>query len=938
MRKYLLAAIFSVVALPAYAQCTGVFPNQTVCGNAGTGAGQPSPTPFSSFAATVGGANNVSGSDQEWLGAINSGSNILTIGVTTDFKVGQGIWVPNAGPSNTAAVPTTGSVTVTCVSSCSQTITYKLVGRDANQGYSAASSAMTAASSAARVNLLYSRDAAKAQNNKITFTCGANDVDVAIYAATSTNGGDTLGLIGISPCSDGVFYDYNQLNAPENAFAANGPAARDLPDLTPPAAAGAAPLLTKVNAIAAGGVLTLNTNASNTVLSGSPVFHDDGVALQALLTTACAITGPNTTHNEVITLAAGVYNTHQTLQCLPPVTLGNIQLLGQGGTVSGTGAAFGWGTQLVYYGRGDKPLFYTNGLNDSAINDIVFNGNGYAHYVVQLDNSDALHPSSGNHFMRDRFVYANSSTTGVLFAANNPACSGPGAQVSELWFVDDYFVGRTAPGSNWAGFSAFCGGNTANFNFLNVAFLTTQLGATPGAVAASNGQATGNWSFTNVVTGNIADTVFNGLGSNSFNLISLEGENVDASRLVTGGLGCSMNIQDVKWGTRPPQGGDHLIEAGGCAVHIFGSLLGQGINNPVTGEYGIGTGQTEPTNTNNNGSVSSIVSIGNTYSGSTSQPFFIGATRLSLTGPPMSVCGTAGCIQKIMTIISHGDFGPQPGTANIFPDINWGAGTMLGDAAIFRQYFTNGPVDSTPHPTTALDVYGSGHMFKIADPPAPTVVVNSGSGTSTTYKIAFRSYTGATTLMSSGTTVSGGATPNNTINTSGTGVSAGTWYMDIIDDTGGQHKIIGTVNTTQSANANFVFVDNNATRNSYTVPTRNNTGDFTVDGNGTMTGTSTLTGQVMMAAHVNGSTTTPVANSCTGFSLGTGSSDIAGHLTYTSATTCSVNFGVAFANAPTCVISPGSAASTVEVTTSTTGFAATFGTAQTALSWLCFGS
>jgi hypothetical protein len=81
----------------------------------------------------------------------------------------------------------------------------------------------------------------------------------------------------------------------------------------------------------------------------------------------------------------------------------------------------------------------------------------------------------------------------------------------------------------------------------------------------------------------------------------------------------------------------------------------------------------------------------------------------------------------------------------------------------------------------------------------------------------------------------------------------------------------------------------------------------------------------------------PSANSCTGFALGANANDLAGTLTYTSATTCSVNFGTSFAAAPACSISPSSAASTVQVTTSTTGFAATFGTAQTALQWNCAG-
>jgi len=87
----------------------------------------------------------------------------------------------------------------------------------------------------------------------------------------------------------------------------------------------------------------------------------------------------------------------------------------------------------------------------------------------------------------------------------------------------------------------------------------------------------------------------------------------------------------------------------------------------------------------------------------------------------------------------------------------------------------------------------------------------------------------------------------------------------------------------------------------------------------------------------NVSTTAPTANACTGFSLQTGATDLAGTLTMTSGTSCSINFGTAFANPPNCVISPGSAPSTHVVTRTSSVLNVTFGTAQTAFSWICVG-
>jgi len=98
--------------------------------------------------------------------------------------------------------------------------------------------------------------------------------------------------------------------------------------------------------------------------------------------------------------------------------------------------------------------------------------------------------------------------------------------------------------------------------------------------------------------------------------------------------------------------------------------------------------------------------------------------------------------------------------------------------------------------------------------------------------------------------------------------------------------------------------------------------------------------QVNIAAplHLGYTSGTPTANSCAGFALTTGSSDVAGKVTFTSATSCSITFANAFTNAPFCVVSPGSAASTHDAVTSTTGLAVTFGTANTSMQWHCFGS
>jgi hypothetical protein len=93
----------------------------------------------------------------------------------------------------------------------------------------------------------------------------------------------------------------------------------------------------------------------------------------------------------------------------------------------------------------------------------------------------------------------------------------------------------------------------------------------------------------------------------------------------------------------------------------------------------------------------------------------------------------------------------------------------------------------------------------------------------------------------------------------------------------------------------------------------------------------------MVLRHVAGAGTAPTNNACTGFALDTGSSDVGGRVSFNSATSCAINFGVAYANPPFCWVIPGSALSTIDVTRTNAVLTATFGTAQTSMTYGCAG-
>jgi hypothetical protein len=912
MRKFLIAGLFCILSGPAVAQCNGLFPNQTVCGNTSGANAPPKPIPFTAVTPQnlTPQSFNASGLDTAFTGTISAGSTTLTLTHAGDFQPNQGIWVPGAGASNTAAVPTTGAATVVCTASCTNTLTYKLVGRDAAGGQSAASGAITAASSASVANMKYSRDPIYNNRNTIAFSCGANDIDVVIYRAGDPNPNNN-GPAAIVPCADASFIDVGQPTLQSRDIAA-----------TAPASATPAPLLTTVVSGGTGTSLTL-ANAAVNAVSGISIYHDDGAALQSMFNTIC-----NSSTQSYVIFPLGNYNTHTPLQCLPNPSgiffAYGITLAGQGSLQFDNlqGAVPMPGSQIVYWGRGDKPLFYANGLNGSHFSDLVFNANAYAQYAVQLDNSDGTHSSSNNFFIRTKFFGANSPVSGSLFVVNNSSCSGGSSQVSELFFEGVFFEGLGVFGAPRDAFTAYCGGNTKNFQFVN-----TQSTWTANFAAARSG-VSGTWSFIHTVA-IVGDTMFLNVAPANLYVASLESESSPGARLalITGSNNnsCQATFHNVHWPDTAPTSSDNFIDVAQCNLMLFANDFGAG-SNPGSQEFKINIGGLEPLG----GGVGSIFSSGNFFEGSTvAQPFFLGGNRSSQIG---QFPNSNGIVIKPLKMVSKGDWGGHTGSMQTFPNIDFSDGTQMADAAYIRQSISN----SIATPGTALDMYGAGHIVALVDPSAPSVVVNSGTGTSTTYKVTFRTFTGQTTNMSAGTTVSGGATPNNTITVNN--VPKAAWFMDVIDATGAP-KIIGTVNTTQFNGAQWSFTDNNATRNAYTPPTANNTASFTIDQN-----ISGASGAFLVATtgdtttrHLVGANSTPVANSCAGFSLLAGSSDTAGQLIYTSATTCSITFGHAYTNAPACTITPGSAASTTEVVATSAGFTATFGTAQTAFSWMCLG-
>lgn len=114
-------------------------------------------------------------------------------------------------------------------------------------------------------------------------------------------------------------------------------------------------------------------------------------------------------------------------------------------------------------------------------------------------------------------------------------------------------------------------------------------------------------------------------------------------------------------------------------------------------------------------------------------------------------------------------------------------------------------------------------------------------------------------------------------------------------------------------------------------------GNIRADYNKTNASAWTFPTTDLILRHIAGSGTAPTNSACAGFALDTGSSDLGGRVTFTSATSCAITFGTTFANPPFCWVVPGSAVSTAEFTRTTSVLTATFGTAQTSMTYGCHG-
>jgi hypothetical protein len=239
-----------------------------------------------------------SGSAQSTTGSITAGSNILTVASAIDFKVGQGIAIPHAGPLPSIGAPAAAPTVTPAGTTGSTSYSYALCYLDGKGGYTAGGPVATITNGNATLSAVnYNAISWPAPPSGVVF--------VAVLRTASGGTPSTTGLIAVLPAATTGVNDTGL--APITSLVTYLQATMapvTLPSSLPSAPAGQ----TLVTQIVAGGgttVLTLKDAASNTV-SGATVLHSDTAAINAALN-AASVAATSTGKTQIVELSRGQY-------------------------------------------------------------------------------------------------------------------------------------------------------------------------------------------------------------------------------------------------------------------------------------------------------------------------------------------------------------------------------------------------------------------------------------------------------------------------------------------------------------------------------------------------------------------------------------------------------------------------------------------------------
>lgn len=351
----------------------------------------------------------VSGSGVQGLGAMLSGSNLLTLSGIGDFQNGQGIQIEQAGPVSSLLPPVGLTVTPTNGTG-STSYEYQIASIDHNGGCSAAGSPVSISNGVVTLGM----NGASQSFNFLSWTAVVGAVCYAVYGRTS----GSLTLIGVT--TETVYDDVGIVYTGTS----------NLPG-TPPISATNGDLITTVVSGEGTSSLGLAAVASRNVVTAQ-VNHNDTVSINSAIASLDGAGG-------TIYFPDGVYSVYPPLQ----LTSG-IVFRGESRTAS-----------LIRHANGFAPAIIASGTQNK-IQDLGLSGSRSVMVSV-------LYGSVTNFCMED----CNFGGNGGAFAV---ATGALGIQINRCYFtckgrILEIFNGIADP-NNWLIQSSwFQSGNFENFLF-----------------------------------------------------------------------------------------------------------------------------------------------------------------------------------------------------------------------------------------------------------------------------------------------------------------------------------------------------------------------------------------------------------------------------------------------------------------------------------------
>ena len=216
----------------------------------------------------------ISGSQNTGSVTISAGSQSATLAAAGNWKSGNGIGVPGAGPTPSITTPTAPSVTATCTGTCATAYTYKVAALDGKCGETAASVASTSVNNAVTLT--------EAKFNTLTIPTANGYTAFVVYRGTSP--------IAIIPASEENASNVSPATYYRDIGASAITISSPCLSATPPSSVGADALYTTITSGAGTTTLTL-ANAATTSVTSQTSYHDDSAAIAAAATPASYATG-----------------------------------------------------------------------------------------------------------------------------------------------------------------------------------------------------------------------------------------------------------------------------------------------------------------------------------------------------------------------------------------------------------------------------------------------------------------------------------------------------------------------------------------------------------------------------------------------------------------------------------------------------------------------